>query len=58
MLLEIEQQPGQRNLPHKNCTFSTVIITEQKMANPCILFSPFQTVLFSSVVIQLEVTKR
>lgn len=35
-----------------------VIITEQKIENPCAPFRLFQTVLVASVDIQLEVTNR
>jgi len=35
-----------------------VMTTEQKMAKPCAPRNPFHTVLFSSRVIQLDVTKR
>lgn len=35
-----------------------VIMTEQKIENPWAPFNPFQTEFLSSVVIQLDVTKR
>lgn len=52
------QHPGQRDLTNIGVTLRMVMMTEQKMANPCMPCSPFHTLLFSSKVIQLEVTKR
>lgn len=57
-LSEHVQHPGQRDLSNMRTTLRMVMMTEQKMANPCIPCSPFHTLLFSSKVIQLEVTKR
>jgi len=41
------QHPNERYLNKYGSTFNIVIITEQKIANPCIPFNPFHTVLLS-----------
>lgn len=57
-LSERMQEVEKRNLDERKDALRMVIMTEQKIENPCAPFKLFHTVLLVSVDIQLEVTKR